>query len=122
MKNRCEVSDGSSISQDFIVLDFFVGGRSWGRKRCVREINVSRSGDLSMREIRLLRGRLPRKGGGLTGMLSLGDIPPVTKIGEQRIQDTIFWSKTKSHDSTIISSQYFTHDLPPTKKSSTIKS
>jgi hypothetical protein len=74
----------------------------------VREINVSRSGDLSMREIRLLRGRLPRKGGGLTGMLSLGDIPPVTKIGEQRIQDTIFWSKTKSHDSTIISSQYFT--------------
>jgi hypothetical protein len=45
----------------------------------VREINVSRSGDLSMREIRLLRGRLPRKGGGLTGMLSLGDIPPRDK-------------------------------------------
>jgi hypothetical protein len=25
--------------------DFFVGGRSCGRKRCVREINVSRAGD-----------------------------------------------------------------------------
>jgi hypothetical protein len=31
--------------QDFIVLDFFVGGRSCGRKRCVREINVCRAGD-----------------------------------------------------------------------------
>jgi hypothetical protein len=31
--------------QDFIVLDFFVGGISCGRKRCVQEINVSRTGD-----------------------------------------------------------------------------
>jgi hypothetical protein len=30
---------------DFIVLDFFVGGRSCGRKRCVRDINVSRARD-----------------------------------------------------------------------------
>jgi hypothetical protein len=28
-----------NVGQDFIVLDFFVGGRSCGRKRCVREIN-----------------------------------------------------------------------------------
>jgi hypothetical protein len=33
-----------NVGQDFIVLDFFVGGRSCGRKRCVREINVSRTG------------------------------------------------------------------------------
>ena len=64
-----------NVDQDFIVLDFFhvwkifVGEKSCGRKRCVREINVSRTGDQSMREIRLLRGRLPWKGGGLTGML-----------------------------------------------------
>jgi len=30
-----------NVGQDFIVLDFFVGGR----KRCVREINVSHAGD-----------------------------------------------------------------------------
>ena len=65
-----------NVDQDFIVLDFFhvwkifVGEKSCGRKRCVREINVSRTGDQSMREIRLLRGRLPWKGGGLTGMQS----------------------------------------------------
>ena len=34
-----------NVGQDFIVLDFFVGGRSCGRKRCKREINVSRAGD-----------------------------------------------------------------------------
>ena len=34
-----------NVGQDFIVLDFFVGGRSCGRKRCVREINVSRAWD-----------------------------------------------------------------------------
>jgi hypothetical protein len=37
-----------NVGQDFIVLDFFVGGRSCGRKRCVRETQ-------SMREIRLFR-------------------------------------------------------------------
>jgi hypothetical protein len=30
-------------NEDFIVLDFFVGGIACGRKRCVREINVSRA-------------------------------------------------------------------------------
>jgi hypothetical protein len=34
-----------NVGQDFIVLDFFVGGRSCGRERCVREINVSSAGD-----------------------------------------------------------------------------
>ena len=34
-----------NVGQDFLVLYFFVGGRSCGRKRCVREINVSRAGD-----------------------------------------------------------------------------
>ena len=34
-----------NVGQDFIVLDFFVGGRSCGMKRCVREINVSRAWD-----------------------------------------------------------------------------
>jgi hypothetical protein len=33
------------INQDFIVLDFFVGGRLCERKRCVWEINVSRAWD-----------------------------------------------------------------------------
>ena len=43
---------------------FFVGGRSCGRLMSpVQETQ-------SMREIRLLRGRLPRKEGGLTGMSS----------------------------------------------------
>ena len=37
--------DRKNVGQDFIVLDFFVGGRSCGRKRCVQEINVSRAGD-----------------------------------------------------------------------------
>jgi hypothetical protein len=35
----------TNVGQDFIVFDSFVGGRSCGRKRCVREINVSRAGD-----------------------------------------------------------------------------
>jgi hypothetical protein len=48
--------------QDFIVLDFFVGGISCGRLMSPAHETQS------MREIRLLRGRLPRKGGGLTGM------------------------------------------------------
>ena len=34
-----------NVGQDFIVLDFFVEGRSCWRKRCVREINVSRAWD-----------------------------------------------------------------------------
>jgi hypothetical protein len=41
-----------------MVLDFFVGGRSCGRLMS------------PAREIRLLRWRLPCKGGGLTGMLA----------------------------------------------------
>jgi hypothetical protein len=52
-----------NVGQDFIVLDFIVGGRSCGRLMSPAHETQS------MREIRLLRGRLPRKGGGLTGMI-----------------------------------------------------
>jgi hypothetical protein len=58
-----------NVGQDFIVLDFFVGGRSCGRKRCVREFNVSRIGDpvnagdkALMRETPAQRGRVNRYG------------------------------------------------------------
>ena len=34
-----------NVGQDFIVLDFFVGGISCGRKRCVWEINACRAWD-----------------------------------------------------------------------------
>ena len=56
-----------NVGQDFIVLDFFVGGISCGRKRCVREINVSRAwdpvhaGDQALtRETPAKRGRVNR--------------------------------------------------------------
>ena len=56
-----------NVGQDFIVLDFFVGGISCGRKRCVREINVSHAWDpvhagdkALMREIPVKRGRVNR--------------------------------------------------------------
>jgi hypothetical protein len=52
-----------NVCQDFIVLDFFVGRRSCGRLMSPAHETQS------MWEIRLLRGRLPWKGGGLTGML-----------------------------------------------------
>ena len=53
-----------NIGQDFIVLEFFVGGRSCGRLMSpVQETQ-------SMWEIMLLHWRLPCKGGGLTGMSS----------------------------------------------------
>jgi hypothetical protein len=55
-----------NVGQDFIALDFFVGGRSCGRKRCVREINVSRAWD----PVHAGDKALTRKGGGLTGMLT----------------------------------------------------
>ena len=52
-----------NVGQDFIVLDFFIGGR----KRCVREINVSRAwdpvhaGDKALtRETPAKRGRVNR--------------------------------------------------------------
>ena len=58
-----------NVGQDFIVLDFFIGGRSCGRKRCVREINVSRAwdpvhaGDKALtRETPAKRGRVNRYG------------------------------------------------------------
>ena len=57
-----------NVGQDFIVLDFFVGGdRAGGKGVCGRLMSPAQEAQ-SMREIRLLRGRLPRKGGGLTGM------------------------------------------------------
>jgi hypothetical protein len=46
-----------------LFLIFFVGGRSCGRLMSPAHETQS------MREIRLLRRRLPRKGGGLTGMI-----------------------------------------------------
>ena len=56
-----------NVGQDFVVLDFFVGGISCGRKRCVREINVSRAwdpvhvGDKALtRETPAKRGRVNR--------------------------------------------------------------
>ena len=58
-----------NVGQDFlfIVLDFFVGGISCGRKRCMREINVSRAwdpvhaGDKALtRETPAKRGRVNR--------------------------------------------------------------
>jgi hypothetical protein len=58
-----------NVGQDFIVLDFFVGGRPCGRKRCVREINVSRTWDpvhawekALTRETPAKRGRVNRYG------------------------------------------------------------
>jgi hypothetical protein len=45
-----------NVGQDFIVLDFFVGGRSCGRLMSPAHETQS------MREIRLLRGRPPWKG------------------------------------------------------------
>ena len=58
-----------NVGQDFIVFDFFVGGRSCGRKRCVPEINVSRAwdpvhaGDKALtRETPAKRGRVNRYG------------------------------------------------------------
>ena len=57
----------ANVGRDFIVLDFFVGGRSCGRKRCVREINVSCAGDpvhagdkALTRETPVQRGRVNR--------------------------------------------------------------
>ena len=60
-----------SVGQDFIVLDFFVGGgeRAGGKGVC-GEINVSRAWDPVHAGDKALRWRLPRKGGGLTGMIT----------------------------------------------------
>ena len=58
----------ANVGQDFIVLYFYVGGgRAGGKGVCGRLMSPAHETQ-SMREIRLLRGRLPRKGGGLTGM------------------------------------------------------
>jgi hypothetical protein len=62
------------VGQDFIVLytehrtPFCWGG---GKGVCGRLMSPAHETQ-SMREIRLLRGRLPRKGGGLTGMCVTG--------------------------------------------------
>ena len=57
-----------NVGQDFIVLYFYVEGRSCGRKRCVRDINVSRAwdpvhaGDKALtRETPAKRGRVNRQ-------------------------------------------------------------
>jgi hypothetical protein len=44
------------------------GDRAGGKGVCGRLMSPAHETQ-SMREIRLLRGRLPRKGGGLTGMI-----------------------------------------------------
>jgi hypothetical protein len=50
-----------NVGQDFIVLDFFVGGdRPGGKGVCVRLMSPAHETQ-SMREIRLIRGRLPIK-------------------------------------------------------------
>ena len=63
-----------NVGQDFIVLDFFVGGISCGR--LISPAHETQS----MREIRLLRWTLPRKGGGLTGMHLKMDIKEFIKV------------------------------------------
>jgi hypothetical protein len=51
-----------------LYLIFLLGGdRAGGKGVCGRLMSPAHETQ-SMREIRLLRGRLPRKGGGLTGM------------------------------------------------------
>ena len=57
-----------NVGQDFIVLDFLLGGYRVGGKGVCGRLMSSAHETQSMQEIRLLRGRLPRKGGGLTGM------------------------------------------------------
>jgi hypothetical protein len=65
-----------NVGQDFIVLDFFVGGdRPGGKGVCGRLMSPTHEIQ-SMREIRLLRRRLPRKGGGLTGMVLVNTARP----------------------------------------------
>jgi hypothetical protein len=66
-----------NVGQDFIVLDFFhvwkifVGGDHAGGKGVCGRLMSSAQETQSMREIRLLHGRLPCKGRGLTGMLKV---------------------------------------------------
>jgi hypothetical protein len=50
-------------------LIFLLGGYHAGGKGVCGRLMFPAHETQSMREIRLLRGRLPRKGGGLTGML-----------------------------------------------------
>jgi hypothetical protein len=71
-----------NVGQDFIVLDFFLlgGDRAGGKGVCGRLMSPVHETQ-SMREIRLLCGRLPRKGGGLTGMFNR--IP----------RETVLWDK-----------------------------
>ena len=55
-----------------LYLIFLMGGyRAGGKGVCGRLISPAHETQ-SMREIRLLRGRLPQKGGGLTGMVYEG--------------------------------------------------
>ena len=48
--------------------------RAGGKGVCGRLMSPAHETQ-SMREIRLFRGRLPRKGGGLTGMIILPQVP-----------------------------------------------
>ena len=55
-------------------LIFLLGGDRGGGKGVYGRLMSPAHETQSMREIRLLRGRLPRKGGGLTGMNNLHQI------------------------------------------------
>ena len=57
-----------NVGEDFIVLDFLLGGYRAGGEGVRGKLMSPAHETQSMREIRLLRGRLLRKGGGLTGM------------------------------------------------------
>ena len=68
-----------NVGQDFIVLDILLGGgRAGGKGVCGRLMSPTHETQ-SMWEIRLLRRRLPRKGGGLTGM-QFGSVVSEEKI------------------------------------------
>ena len=69
-----------NVGQDFIVLEFFVGGISCGRKRCVREINVSRAWDPVHAGDKALARETPAKR---------------RRVNRYEITDSTHWTKKK---------------------------
>jgi hypothetical protein len=66
-----------------LYLIFLLGGDRAGRKGVCGRLMSPAQETQSMREIRLLRGKLPSKGGGLTGMdlqLHVQSVPITTKV------------------------------------------
>jgi hypothetical protein len=71
-------------------LIFLLGGyRGGGKGVCGRLMSPAHETQ-SMREIRLLRGRLLRKGGGLTGMIYVQLFNVGIKIGNSKKKPIIF--------------------------------